>query len=247
MKVFGIQFSDLSASKLADLIVKDAVPAGSGPRIVVTANLDHVVQLRNNADFQLAYDRSWAATADGTPIYLYAKIRGAKVPHRVTGSDLFAAIMPELNPAEHRCYFVASTQTTADKVANYLYRRGFARSSVRTFVPPFGFERDEAVSKWLARDISDHRSTHLFFGVGAPKSEIWTDRNRFEIGDCYVLNIGAGLDFFVGEKKRAPIFFQRAGLEWLWRFAEEPRRLFPRYFINSWLLLDAIRVDLKRK
>ena len=243
-KVFNLEFSELRQDELVRIIARKPVPPGKRALSVVTANLDHIVQLRRRPDFRAAYEAAWVATVDGMPVHAYAKLRGAGVPERVTGSDLFKALMPRLNPSLHRCVFVASSRETGEALLAYLKGRGFKSSALLLIVPPFGFEKDAVSSDCLAAAIAAHRPTHVFFGVGAPKSEVWTHRHRDRLGDCYVLNIGAALEFFVGAKRRAPMWMQRAGLEWCWRLAQEPRRLFSRYFVQSWGFVGAIRDDL---
>lgn len=245
-KPFGLAFVPLDESALADQVARSLVPRGTGPRVIVTTNLDHVVQLSRNAAFRNAYRRAWVVTADGMPVYLYARLRGANLPCRLTGADLFARLITLLSPERHRCFFVLSSDEIARRIETALYARGFSHEQLAFRVPPWGFERDEAYSAALAGEIRTHHATHLFFGLGSPKSEIWADRYRNAIGDCYVLSVGAALDFFAGTKRRAPIALQRSGLEWAWRLAQEPRRLFRRYFVDSWTFLwlaaaDAIR------
>ena len=243
-RAFGLEFSNVEQTSLVEEIAGHAILPGSGPRVVQTANVDHIVQINRNEEFRDSYREAWAVTADGMPVYLYAKLRGLALPGRVTGADLFQTLMPRLVPGLHRCFFLASSTATADWIASYLRGRGFADDAVAVEVPPFGFEKDEFQSAALARRIAQHRPTHLFMGVGAPKSEVWIHRHRRRIGDCYVLNVGAGLDFFAGQRRRAPGWIQRCGLEWFWRFAQEPRRLFRRYFIDSLGFFGAIAKDL---
>ena len=243
--IFGLEFSPMTRAELASKVTKEAVPAGAGPRSIYTANLDHIVQLRRNPKLRRAYHKAWAVTADGMPVFLYAKIRGLCLRTRVTGADLFGDILASLKPGTHRCFFVASSSETAQLLVNWLLAHGFDRTSIDYDVPPRGFENDAAYSADLAMRIGAHAATHLFFGVGAPKSEIWIDEHRETLGDCYILCAGAGLDFFVGTKKRAPRTFQRMGFEWLWRFSSEPQRLFRRYFIDSWAFIAAIGEDIR--
>ncbi|GJD52181.1 N-acetylglucosaminyldiphosphoundecaprenol N-acetyl-beta-D-mannosaminyltransferase [Methylobacterium crusticola] len=243
---FGLRFTPLGEQELAARIVGPAVPRGAGPRVIATANLDHIVQLSRSTAFRQAYGRAWAVTADGMPVYLYARLRGAAVPARLTGADLFARVMTSLSPERHRCFFVATTQETAGLIEQDLVRRGFAPESLAFRVPPHGFETDQAYSDGLAEAIRAHRATHLFVGVGSPKSEIWIDRYRTVLSDCYVLSVGAALEFFVGTKRRAPPAIQHAGLEWAWRVAHEPRRLFRRYFVDSWRFLWLVGADVVR-
>lgn len=242
--IFGIRFSPVTTDDLVRALTGPPIPEREGPRVIVTANLDHIVQLSRNEAFRASYDRAWVVTADGMPVLLYAKLKRADLAVRVTGADLFAALLPALSPERHRCFFVAGAPETADRLADYLVSRGFERDAIAIEVPPFRFEEDVAFSAELAERIRAHHTSHLFVGVGAPKSEVWTDRYRDQLGDCYVLNCGAALDFFAGTKQRAPVVMRRAGMEWLWRFGQEPQRLYRRYFVQSWLFLGEVAKDL---
>jgi N-acetylglucosaminyldiphosphoundecaprenol N-acetyl-beta-D-mannosaminyltransferase len=243
--VFGLEFSPMTRAEVVRKVVGECIEKGAGPRSIYTANLDHIVHLRRNQKFRSAYRRAWVVTADGTPVFLYAMLRGAVSPERVTGADLFGDILGLIAPLEHRCFFVASSPETASLLTDWLVAREFDRASIDYEVPPFGFEKDVAYSTDLARRIAAHGTTHLFLGVGAPKSEIWADEYWASLGDCYILSAGAGLDFFVGVKQRAPRIVQRVGLEWLWRFSHEPRRLFRRYFVDSLSFIAAVRDDIR--
>jgi N-acetylglucosaminyldiphosphoundecaprenol N-acetyl-beta-D-mannosaminyltransferase len=242
--VFGIKFSPLSQGELVRHLVCRRIPLGTGPRTVVTANLDHIAHLPENPEFRTAYDNAWVVTADGMPVYVYAKLRGAPSPARVPGSDLVAALLPALSAGKDRCFFVPSDRLTARRLQADLVRRGFSRTAVAFDVPPHGFERDPNYSSRLAARIRAHGTTHLFFGVGAPKSEIWVDRHRGQLGDCYVLCVGAGLDFLARTKRRAPVWMRRTGMEWLWRLGQEPQRLAQRYLVESWRFLGAVKDDI---
>lgn len=242
--VFGINFTSKSMTELVESINRESVPAQAGPRMVVTANTDHIVQLRHNAEFRAAYGSAWAATIDGTPVLLYARLKGARALARITGADLVSVLIPALSPRRQRCFFVVSTAETAERLGADLQSRGFPAETMGFEVPPRRFEDDVEYGNALAKRIEGHRATHLFLGVGAPKSEVWAHRHRNRLGDCYVLCVGTALDFHVGLRRRAPVFIRHCGLEWLWRFGQEPRRLFNRYFVRSWGVLGAIREDL---
>lgn len=242
---FGLRFSPLTRSQLIAILQADPVPAGRGAMILCTANLDHVVHLQRNAALRAAYDDAWCVTADGMPIFAYARLKGEAVPSRVTGSDIVRDLLDKLDPRLHRPFFLASSADTARGLLAMLTRAGFPADAMAAAVPPFGFEHDERRSIELAHSIRTHGATHVFLGVGAPKSEVWTHRHRHLLGDCYVLNAGSGLDYACGVRRRAPMWMQKFGLEWLWRFGSEPRRLFKRYFVDSWGFIHAIAADLR--
>jgi len=244
--VFGLEFSPLTQSELVSQIARRKTPKGSGPRTVVTANIDHIAHLAENSEFRAAYRQAWVVTADGMPVFAYAKLRGAASPARVPGSDLVAALLPALAPETDRIFFVASTDETGARLQAFLDTRGFDPAQVTFAVPPFGFETNAAYSRDLVLRIQKHETTHLLFGVGSPKSEVWVNRYRQELGDCYVLCVGAGLDFFAGTKRRAPVWMRRTGFEWCWRLSQEPRRLWRRYFVHAWLFVGAVKDDLTR-
>lgn len=244
-KAFGIEFSTDTSSEIVDEVCRRPPPRGAGACALLTTNIAHVVELRKSAGFRKAYDGAWKITIDGAPVYLYAKLRGLGVRERVTGADIFPEIIAHLDPAEHRPFFVVPRETTGELLVRKLMALGFAREQIGVVCPPFGFERDETYSRELAQTMRTMRATHVFFGVGIPKSEIWIHEHREEVGDLYAFAFGAALEFYTGQVRRAPVAMQKYGLEWAWRFTQDPRRLFRRYFIESWSFLAAIRDDLR--
>lgn len=242
--VLGINFSSLTQAGLIRRLLLDPVPKGEGVRLVVTSNIDHISNLVRNARFRAAYAGAWVATADGMPVYLYTRMRGAGVPELVTGADLSNTLLNKIVPGGCRPFFVVGNKETAARLTAVLTERGFAADAIGFACPAFGFEKDSAASAELAEAIRRHGTTLLFFSLGAPKSEIWIHEHRHLLGDTYALSIGASLDFYVGLRRRAPMWMRRAGLEWAWRVLSEPQRLFWRYFVESWLALWAVFLDL---
>lgn len=243
--IFGIPFENISLEALAQTIA-DGPLQGQKTRSIVTANVDHIVLLRKNLELREAYRNSWQQTIDGTPVWLYAKLRRRQVPDKVTGADLFPEVLKRLTPTRHRPYFVVATQEIAERLALWAEVAGFAADQIGLAVPPYGFERDTIYGNDLAARIRANCTTHLFFGVGCPRSEVWIDRHSNELGDVYALSVGAGIGFFVGTQRRAPRILRRWGMEWCWRLLSEPHRLAPRYIVGSWAFLSAIRSDFTR-
>jgi len=243
-RLFGLEISEQSEDQLlAELLAPPE--AGCGPQLVATLNLDHVVNLRRNARFREAYGWAWRVTIDGAPVFGYARSRGVSAPARITGAGMFAVLARMFRPGEHRLFFCVGSPLVAEEMRAFLAERGFAEGDMHFTVPPFGFEKDAEQSAELAGAIRRFAPTHLVFALGSPKSEIWTYEHRQTLGDCRVLCVGAAVEFLVGIKTRAPRWMRDAGLEWLWRLASEPRRLFRRYCIDSLGFLAAIRSDLR--
>ncbi|HVL21572.1 MAG TPA: WecB/TagA/CpsF family glycosyltransferase [Amaricoccus sp.] len=240
---FGIDFTPLTANEIIDGMLRRPVPKGEGTRLLVTCNLDHIVRLRRDPAFRAAYRSAWLATADGTPVYLYARLHQPDLRGRIAGSDLIASLIQRFDVHRHRPFFVCANTGVSERLEASLAARGLDAGAVGFAAPPFGFEHDPSYSIELARRIRAHGTTHLAIGLGAPKSEVWAHRWRLSLGDCYVLPVGAGLEYAVGAKRRAPRVLRRAGLEWTWRVVLEPRRLARRYAIDSWGFVAAIRED----
>jgi N-acetylglucosaminyldiphosphoundecaprenol N-acetyl-beta-D-mannosaminyltransferase len=243
VRPFGIEFTTLSADEIAEGLLRRPVAAGQGTLLLATCNVDHIVQLRRDAEFRAAYRSAWTVTADGMPVYLYARRRRPELRGRIAGSDLIATLLEQFDSRRHRPFFVCASVGVAERLEARLADRGFDGRSVGFAAPPFGFEHDSGYSAELAERIREHATTHLAIGLGAPKSETWAHRWRHALGDCYVLPVGAGLEYAVGAKRRAPRVLRRVGFEWAWRLLLEPRRLFQRYAINSWGFVAAIRAD----
>ncbi len=239
--LFGRGISTLTLKELASEIVR--APSTNGVRLVATMNLDHVVNLRRNGAFRLAYAGAWAVTIDGAPVFAYARLRGVHAPGRITGVDLFAELARSWS-LDRRPFFVTSTAEAGEKLIESFVARGFPKEAMAFESPAFGFEKDQAKSTTLCSAIRAHRTTDLVFGVGSPKSEIWIDTHRDQLGDLYAYGFGAGLDFLIGHATRAPTAMRRLGLEWLWRLALEPTRLWRRYLVDSWAALPSVAADL---
>ncbi len=222
--IFGVQITRMSVEDIIDDFINDC--AFNGVRVVHTLNVDHLVNLETNPTFKQAYDCSWINTIDGFPIHLLAKFKGLNV-EKLSGSDIVPMVLHRLNPLRHRLFFLVPTEATGCLIAEKMRNRGF--DDVRFIVPPFGFEHDRDYGTEICKAITEAGTTHLFLGVGAPKSEIWTFQHRQDLNGIYAFCVGAGLDYFSGRLRRAPAFMQSTGLEWMWRLMSDPRRLWRRY------------------
>lgn len=237
VRLFGTTFSTASA---ADALATAMSEIRSRPRLIVTANVDHVVLLSENPAFRTAYAGAVLRTLDGMPLVWMARMKGNGAARRVTGHDLLAAALALPPDPDMRVFLICSSDTVGERVKGCFTERGLDAAAVQTVTPPFGFESDDAYAAALTQRIRSHGTTLLVLGVGAPKSEIWIDRHAGALGNPVVLAIGEALNVAAGLVPRAPRWMQRLGLEWLFRFAHAPQRLFRRYFLRSWRFLRIV-------
>jgi N-acetylglucosaminyldiphosphoundecaprenol N-acetyl-beta-D-mannosaminyltransferase len=111
--------------------------------------------------------------------------------------------------------------------------------------PPLGFEQSATQNDRILADVAAARPDVLIVGFGAPKQELWVHRHRDAIQAKVALCVGATIDFIAGEKRRAPVWMRRSGLEWMHRVATEPKRLSGRYFRDGLALPGMVFRELR--
>ena len=207
----------------------------------VTPNVDHIVKLQSDAELRRAYENASLVLADGIPIMWAAKFLGAPLKEKISGSDLFPKLCEVATEREYRLFFLGGRPEAALKAAEILRNRHAKIQIVGTYSPPFNFENDKVENDKIVRMIKDSKPDILFVGLGAPKQEKWIYRHKDEYQVPVSIGIGASFEFISGMVKRAPLWMQKAGLEWFWRLVMEPRRLWKRYLVDDmkffWLVL----------
>jgi N-acetylglucosaminyldiphosphoundecaprenol N-acetyl-beta-D-mannosaminyltransferase len=207
------------------------VAAGRGGS-VLTPNVDHIVTAESHAGLREAYRRASLSLVDGMPVLWAARLLGTPLPEKVSGSDLVMPLMRRAAAEGWRVYLVGGAPGVAAEAAEKLRRQcgvnvvGHDAPMVRAD----GSSQDEAS---LVRRIERARPHLVLVALGAPKQEMWIERMRATLGAAVAVGVGASLDFVVGRVKRAPVWMSRVGLEWLYRLASEPRRLWRRYLLRD--------------
>jgi N-acetylglucosaminyldiphosphoundecaprenol N-acetyl-beta-D-mannosaminyltransferase len=213
---------------------------------VVTPNLDHIVKLEEDQDFVRCYDNAGLVLADGNPLIWASKVLGTPLKALVTGSDLFPGLCQHAAIKGYRLFFLGGLEGVAEKAAQELRKKHSQINIVGTYSPPFGFDKNPTENAKIIQMINAVKPHLLFVGVGAPKQEKWMYKNIQDLDINVALGIGASFDFEAGTIKRAPKAFRAAGMEWFWRFSNEPQRLFRRYFVDSSKFLPIIYNQLKK-
>ncbi|HUY89141.1 MAG TPA: WecB/TagA/CpsF family glycosyltransferase [Pirellulales bacterium] len=236
IRMFGVE---IDAVRMPDAVAQllDWIALNDGVcRYVVTPNVDHAVLLQEYAGLRQAYAEASLVLADGAPVVLASRLLGRPLPERVAGSDL----VPRLFDAARsrgplKVYLLGGMPGVADRAANNIAERWPQIEVVGTASPPVGFERDSEQNAALLAGIAAAHPDLLLVGLGAPKQELWVYEHRESIAARVALCIGATIDFLAGERKRAPRWMRRCGLEWLYRALGEPRRLGRRYARDAWI------------
>lgn len=211
------------------------------PSYVLTPNIDHLVKVQKDPVFHAIYEKAALVIADGVPLLWAARFLGTPLKEKISGSDLFPKLCEKAAQKGWRVFFVGGREGAATRAAEILKTRFPALKVAGTCCPPFGFEKDENENEKILALIREAKPDIVFVGLGAPKQEKWIGRFKDAYGAPVSIGIGVSFEFVAGMVKRAPVWMQKAGLEWFWRLMMEPGRLWKRYLIDDmqffWLVL----------
>ncbi|MDB5026436.1 MAG: WecG [Candidatus Eremiobacteraeota bacterium] len=192
-----------------------------GAALVVTLGVEMVMAAQSNEQFRRTINGAAIVTCDTIGLLLASRQRGGPLRERVTGVELVDALAARSAArGDVRLYLLGGAGDTAARAAEALRRRYPGVSIAGTRDGYFRPEESDAV----AVAIRASGANVLLAGLGSPKQELWLARYLSLTGCGAGIGIGGSLDVQAGNVERAPAFFQRAGLEWAYRLAKEPRR-----------------------
>ncbi len=225
--LLGIPLADLDAPAAAAAIA--ARPADAPFRYVVTPNADNFVRLSRDSDMRGIYERAWLRLLDSRVVARAGGLLGLAAPHVAPGSDLVPELLGRhVRPGER----ITIVGLRPAALPHLIDRFGLAEPFHHD--PPMGFETDPMAFRAAVHFVLDHPTRLVLLALGSPRQErlanaIAGTGRATGTGLC----IGASLDFLAGTATRAPLWMQRAGLEWLHRLRSDPKRLARRYLIED--------------
>lgn len=204
-----------------------------GNAIVVTPNVDHIVKLQSDTDFMRIYREASLVLADGMPLLWASRMLGDPIKEKISGSDIFWDICKMASEKHYGLFLLGGRPGAANGAADVLKKKYPGIRITGTYCPPFGFENDPEENARIISIIRSAKPDILFVGLGAPKQEKWIYTHRREYDAPVSMGIGVTFEFACGMVKRAPLWMQKSGLEWLWRLLMEPGRLWRRYLLED--------------
>lgn len=211
-----------------------------GKKMINTINAHSYNTALKDSLFADALMRCDALIPDGASIVKACKLLKAKSQprERIAGWDLFILEMERLNNnGGGVCFFMGSS----NEVLNLICERAskdYPNIKVICYSPPYKPLFSEEDNNLIISQINEAKPNLLWIGMTAPKQEKWVYENWDKLDiDCHVGTIGAVFDFYAGTIKRAPIWWQKHSLEWLYRLLKEPKRMWRRYIIGNMLFL----------
>lgn len=176
------------------------------------------------------------SVADGVPLIWASRLLRQPLPGRVNGTDLMLRLCEQAASNENTVYFLGGRPGAAEEAAKRLTKRYPGLLIVGVDCPPMGFMSHDELDMEVSSPIEKASPDFLFVGLGAPRQEYWIHKHR-HLSNGVMIGIGGSFELIAGVVSRAPVAFQRAGLEWLWRLVLEPKRLWKRYLVGNLLFL----------
>ena len=236
----GLKLLDLEAEAVADLLA--AQPASAPFAYLVTPNADHFVRLRQSPALKPVYQAAHWRCLDSRAIALTGRCLGLTLPRVATGADILAILLDRYLRDGDRLTVIG---LCSGGLAALQHRR--PTIDIAHHEPPMGLLEDPNAFEAARAFASSHPARFTLLALGSPVQEmlaqaIASGEDATGVGLC----IGAGLDFWLGRKPRAPRLLRRMGAEWLFRLASEPERLWKRYLVDDWAILRFL-VDERRQ
>lgn len=206
----------------------------------VVVNVAKLVQMQDDPGLRAAVAGCDIINIDGAGVVFAARLLGIAVPERVTGIDLFHRLLGYAESTGRSVYLLGAESLILDQaVANI--RKDHPLLRIAGFHHGFFAGREDQI----VEAIRTSGAELLFVGISSPLKEQFVNRWKDTLGVKLAMGVGGTFDVVAGKVKRAPLWMQRAGLEWLFRVMQEPRRLWRRYLITNARFLGMVLKELR--
>lgn len=231
IRLRGIPFHAVTETDAIRCIL-DELDAGRGGW-VVTHNLDHLRRRLRDPAFAEVCSDATLVVADGMPLVWASHLQNTPVPERVAGSNLTVRLTAAAAERGRSIFLVGGPPGTAALAATALKTR-YPELAVRgSCSPPMEFQKDPGEMDRLRTSLVAAAPDIVYVALGSPKQEYLIRELRAALPAAWWLGVGISLSFVSGEIRRAPLWMQRSGLEWMHRLVQEPHRLARRYLVDG--------------
>lgn len=231
VSLMGLDFDALTEDQTVGTILA-ALAQGRGGW-VLTPNLEHLRAYQMTDEIQREFDCADLVVPDGMPLLWASRLKNEALPGRVAGSDLIWSVSRAAAQSGASILFVGGAPGTAQQAAARLQRENPDLLVRGAICPLPGFELSRLRVDEIAREAARLRPDIVFLGLPLAKQLVMARQLKCRLPRAWIIGVGVSFSFVSGDIRRAPSWAQRAGLEWVHRLAQEPRRLFRRYVVEG--------------
>jgi N-acetylglucosaminyldiphosphoundecaprenol N-acetyl-beta-D-mannosaminyltransferase len=230
-RILGQPVHPVSKAQAASAVVDRAITGVPGAYVCLT-NVHTTVESERLRGVREAADGAYLSVPDGMPLAWLLRRRGHPHTEKVTGIEFMPLVAATGVDAGLRHYLYGGSPGVAEQAARGLQDMVPDAHVVGASSAPFA-EVDRWPLDGLREELARTRPQVLWIGLGAPKQELWMARMSAVLDVPVMIGVGAAFDYLAGTKRAAPTLLRHVGLEWLFRLAVEPRRLWRRYLVTN--------------
>ncbi len=225
--LFGLNLSCMTYLETLDWLDQEVLQKPPARVRVFSANVDQLMRRRHDPAFRETYRFADLVIADGMPVVWSSRLAGQPLPERVAGIDLMLGLCQRAARGGHRCFLLGAEPEVCARAGEVLQQ---SMAGLLLGGCHHGYFREDGP---VVDAIHASGADILFVGMGSPRQERWL-RNNFPRLRCRLaLPVGGSFEVLAGRRRRAPVLLQKSGMEWVWRLAQEPRRLARRYLVED--------------
>ena len=230
---------NLTASEAKNAV--DSLIQAGGNHYVVTPNSDIVVKMQDDTELKEICDKADLILTDGQIVVKLSRYLGNPIKERVCMTDFVWDVFDLAIKKDYRVFLFGGKEDVLFKATENIKKRLPELKIVDSYSPPFGFEKNEEMLEEANRRIKASDADILIVFLGCPKQEKFIYQNKDKYQVPISITMGGCVDFIAGKVKRAPLWMQNIGLEWFYRFLQEPKRMFRRYFVDDIRIFELAR------
>jgi N-acetylglucosaminyldiphosphoundecaprenol N-acetyl-beta-D-mannosaminyltransferase len=193
-------------------------------------NAGKVVMMQTDKELEKSVIDADIINADGQAIVWAANLLGYKLPERVSGIDLMEELVKRSFKNGYKCFFFGATEEVVTKLVN-IYAMQYSEDIIAGYRNGY-FDKEE--EEGIALQITESGANILFVAITSPKKEIFLNTYKKQLQNVnFIMGVGGSFDVIAGKVRRAPLWMQNIGLEWFYRFLQEPKRMWKRYLVGN--------------
>lgn len=229
IELFGCPFDPITERDAIELVFSWKAQRERRSHLIITVNVAILMMAKEDPALADAIARADLVVVDGKPLVWTSKWLATPVPERVSGVDLMRRLLEHGDERSLSIYLLGTTQErleSLERVIRARYPKVVVAGSRNGY-----FDRPDDAE--VTSRIAAAKADLLLVGMPAPFKEIWCEKHREALATPAILGVGGAFDVLAGYVPRAPRLMQEAGLEWAWRLAMEPRKLWKRYLVTN--------------
>lgn len=241
IEMMGCQIDNLSMEETLRAI-EGFIKTGQ-PHQHVVVNVDKLVKASRDEELRRIINECALINADGMPVVWASRLLGRPLKERVAGVDLFESLMQRAAVKGWRVFLLGAREEVVSGVRR-LYEQKYPGLVVAGYRNGYWKPEEEPA---VVEQIKAARADLLFVAISSPKKEQFLGQYQAEMKIPFAMGVGGTFDVAVGKVNRAPVWMQKAGFEWFYRFLQEPRRMFKRYFIDDMAFFGLLAKEMLRR